>query len=151
MPQNRAEGSPPMNKENSIMLAFGSMSAMKILVLGATGSVGRRLVAEGLQRGHRITAFVRFFCPPFFYSQVARAAVPLGCIVLMVVQWLAYRKAVRGTHLAFVSFVVVGFGLANLRLALNAAWLYTFNGELSKTQILMRRTHVVHPSRTGQS
>ena len=32
---------------------------MKILVLGATGSVGRRLVAEGLNRGHHITAFVR--------------------------------------------------------------------------------------------
>lgn len=32
---------------------------MKILVLGANGSVGRRLVAEGLVRGHRITAFVR--------------------------------------------------------------------------------------------
>ncbi len=32
---------------------------MKILVLGATGSVGRRLVAEGLKRGHHITALVR--------------------------------------------------------------------------------------------
>jgi putative NADH-flavin reductase len=34
-------------------------SNMNILVLGATGAVGRRLVAEGLKRGHCITAFVR--------------------------------------------------------------------------------------------
>jgi putative NADH-flavin reductase len=32
---------------------------MKILVLGATGAVGRRLVSEGLARGHQISAFVR--------------------------------------------------------------------------------------------
>ena len=32
---------------------------MKIVVLGATGSVGRLIVAEGLARGHHIAAFVR--------------------------------------------------------------------------------------------
>jgi putative NADH-flavin reductase len=32
---------------------------MKILVLGATGGVGREIVRQGLEHGHEITAFVR--------------------------------------------------------------------------------------------
>lgn len=32
---------------------------MKILVFGATGSVGRHVVGQGLERGHEVTAFVR--------------------------------------------------------------------------------------------
>ena len=32
---------------------------MKVLVFGATGSVGRHVVGQGLERGHEITAFVR--------------------------------------------------------------------------------------------
>ena len=32
---------------------------MKVLVFGATGSVGRHVVGQGLERGHEVTAFVR--------------------------------------------------------------------------------------------
>jgi putative NADH-flavin reductase len=32
---------------------------MKVLVFGATGSVGRHVVEEGLARGHDVTAFMR--------------------------------------------------------------------------------------------
>src|SRR4028118_1714515 len=32
---------------------------MKILVFGATGSVGRNVVEQGLEREHEVTAFVR--------------------------------------------------------------------------------------------
>lgn len=32
---------------------------MKLLVFGASGATGRQLVAQGLERGHEITAFVR--------------------------------------------------------------------------------------------
>ena len=32
---------------------------MKLLILGATGNMGQRLLAQGLERGHAITAFVR--------------------------------------------------------------------------------------------
>jgi putative NADH-flavin reductase len=32
---------------------------MKIAILGATGAIGQRIVAEGLARGHRITAVAR--------------------------------------------------------------------------------------------
>lgn len=32
---------------------------MKLVVFGATGSIGRRLVAKALAKGHRITAFAR--------------------------------------------------------------------------------------------
>jgi putative NADH-flavin reductase len=32
---------------------------MKVLVFGATGSVGRHVVEQGLARGHEVTAFVR--------------------------------------------------------------------------------------------
>jgi putative NADH-flavin reductase len=32
---------------------------MKVLVLGAAGRTGRELVAQGLERGHHVTAFVR--------------------------------------------------------------------------------------------
>ena len=33
--------------------------SMKLLILGATGNMGQRLLAQGLARGHAITAFVR--------------------------------------------------------------------------------------------
>lgn len=36
---------------------------MRILVLGATGNVGRRIVAEALDRGHKITAVSRYPAP----------------------------------------------------------------------------------------
>jgi hypothetical protein len=81
-----------------------------------------------------------FLVPRFFYSPIVRATVPVGCIVLMVAQWVAYRKAHTGAHLAFLSLAVAGFSLANLRLALTAAWIYTWNGDLTRTQILMMRT-----------
>jgi putative NADH-flavin reductase len=32
---------------------------MRIFILGATGSIGRELIDSGLERGHRVTAFVR--------------------------------------------------------------------------------------------
>ena len=32
---------------------------MRILILGATGRVGRELVDQAMQRGHLVTAFVR--------------------------------------------------------------------------------------------
>lgn len=32
---------------------------MKVIVFGATGSVGRRVVAQALERGHHVTAFAR--------------------------------------------------------------------------------------------
>ena len=32
---------------------------MKLLILGATGNMGQRLLAQGLARGHAVTAFVR--------------------------------------------------------------------------------------------
>ena len=32
---------------------------MKLLILGATGNMGQRLLVQGLARGHAITAFVR--------------------------------------------------------------------------------------------
>ncbi|MCA9491464.1 MAG: NAD(P)H-binding protein [Myxococcales bacterium] len=32
---------------------------MKVLVLGATGGVGRELIAQALERGHEVTALVR--------------------------------------------------------------------------------------------
>lgn len=35
------------------------MEAKKVLVLGATGNSGRRLVALGMERGHQVTAYVR--------------------------------------------------------------------------------------------
>jgi putative NADH-flavin reductase len=35
------------------------VSAMKIALIGASGFVGSRLLAEGLQRGHHVTALVR--------------------------------------------------------------------------------------------
>jgi hypothetical protein len=33
--------------------------SMKLLILGATGNMGQRLLVQGLARGHAITAFVR--------------------------------------------------------------------------------------------
>ena len=32
---------------------------MKIVVFGATGTIGRQVVEQALQRGHDVTAFVR--------------------------------------------------------------------------------------------
>jgi uncharacterized protein YbjT (DUF2867 family) len=41
---------------SSIPLTTGSM---KLLILGATGNMGQRLLAQALARGHAVTAFVR--------------------------------------------------------------------------------------------
>ncbi len=35
------------------------MSAKRVVVFGATGGTGRALVQQALERGHRVTAFVR--------------------------------------------------------------------------------------------
>lgn len=35
------------------------MNSLRLLILGATGGTGRRLVAHALERGHRVTALVR--------------------------------------------------------------------------------------------
>ncbi len=32
---------------------------MKVLTFGATGSIGRELVGQALEEGHKVTAFVR--------------------------------------------------------------------------------------------
>jgi uncharacterized protein len=36
-----------------------AVSCMNVAVLGATGNIGRRLVSEALERGHRVTALAR--------------------------------------------------------------------------------------------
>jgi putative NADH-flavin reductase len=68
----------------------GGGCAMKILVLGATGSVGRRIVAEGLERGHHITAFVRSA------SKVQQKASNLRVVVGNVLDDTALARALEG-------------------------------------------------------
>ncbi|HWR34963.1 MAG TPA: hypothetical protein VN622_03715 [Clostridia bacterium] len=65
----------------------------------------------------------------FSQSEIVRAVVAVACIALMFVQWQIYRNASRGAHLAFLSLVSIGFGLANIWLALNVARFYTYDGD----------------------
>lgn len=63
---------------------------MKILVLGATGSVGRLIVAEGLARGHHITAFVRNA------SKIPQQSSNLRVVVGDVLDASSLRRALEG-------------------------------------------------------
>lgn len=63
---------------------------MKILVLGATGGVGRKLFAEGLNRGHHITAFVRNA------SKVQQQSPNVKVVVGDVLDNAALERAVEG-------------------------------------------------------
>lgn len=58
----------------------------------------------------------------------------------MVIQWLTYRRAIKGAHFAFLASVVAGFGLANLWLALNVVRFYTYDAESgSKIHVVIIR------------
>lgn len=63
---------------------------MKLVVFGATGSVGRKLVEQGLEEGHEITAFVR---TP---DKLAVAHPNLSLVQGDVLDYAAVREAVRG-------------------------------------------------------
>jgi hypothetical protein len=68
--------------------------------------------------------------PAFFQSEIVRAVVAVGCICLMVYQWLIYRKTISGSNFMLLSLVVAGFTLASLWLALNVARFYTYDPEI---------------------
>jgi uncharacterized protein YbjT (DUF2867 family) len=48
-----------MTIENEPGSRAGEAGALTVLVVGATGSIGRHVVAESLRRGHRTQALVR--------------------------------------------------------------------------------------------
>jgi|ERR1700722_2604992 hypothetical protein len=74
------------------------------------------------------TVWLLFFAG-FLHSEIVRASVAVGCIALMVYQWLTYRKTSSGAQLVFLSLIVAGYGLASLWLALNVVLFYTYNPE----------------------
>jgi hypothetical protein len=69
----------------------------------------------------------------FPHSEIVRAAVAIGCIALMLYQWLTYRRSDSGAQLVFLSLIVAGFGLASVWLALNVVRFYTYNPESDHT------------------
>ena len=62
-------------------------------------------------------------------SEIARAVIAVGCLALMIYQWMAYRKTYSGSKLVFVSLIVAGFALASIWLALNVVRFYTYGHE----------------------
>lgn len=71
--------------------------------------------------------------PAFFRSEIVRAVVAVGCIGLMVYQWLTYRKTISGSNFILLSLVIAGVTLASLWLALNVVRFYTYDPESGRT------------------
>lgn len=59
-------------------------------------------------------------------SEIARAVIAIGCLALMIYQWMRYRRTYRGSKLVFLSLIVAGFALASIWLALNVVRFYTY-------------------------
>jgi uncharacterized protein YbjT (DUF2867 family) len=70
---------------------------MRVLVFGATGSVGRHVVEQGLLRGHEITAFVR---DP---SKLGAGGVGLTVFRGDVLDVISVERAVRGQEAVLCS------------------------------------------------
>jgi putative NADH-flavin reductase len=70
---------------------------MKLLILGATGKVGRELISQGLARGHEITALVR--SPQKILLKDAKLNVVVGSPLddQILIQTLAGKDAVLST------------------------------------------------------
>ena len=76
-----------------------------------------------------ITAWlVLAIVPAFLQSEIVRAVVAVGCMGLMVYQWLTYRKTTSGSNFMLLS-LVAGVTLASLWLALNVVRFYTYDPE----------------------
>jgi len=71
--------------------------------------------------------------PAFFQSEIVRAVVAVGCMGLMVYQWLTYRKTISGSNFMLLSLVVAGVTLASLWLALNVVRFFTYDPENDRT------------------
>jgi hypothetical protein len=87
----------------------------------------RRLVLHWPMLG-AITAWLLIaVVPAFFYSEIIRAIVAIGCIGLMAYQWLTYRKTISGSNFMLLSLLVAGFTLASLWMTLNVVRFYTYD------------------------
>lgn len=71
-----------------------------------------------------------------FPSQIVRAILAVASIVLMLYQWLKYRRTTHGYGFAFSSVIVAGFFLASVWLALNVSRVYTYSPEEERTWAL---------------
>jgi hypothetical protein len=71
--------------------------------------------------------------PAFFQSEIVRAVVAIGCMGLMVYQWVTYHKTISGSNFTLLSLVVSGVTLASLWLALNVVRFYTYDPESART------------------
>ena len=81
---------------------------MKVLVLGATGSVGRHIVRLGIERGHELTALVRY--PKKLKSWESRIHVVKGDAL----DKDAVERAVRGQEAAIYALGVRTLGRTTL-------------------------------------
>ncbi len=70
---------------------------MKVLILGATGSIGRQLVQQALEQGHLVTAFVRN--PAKLNLQHANLKIVQGDVL----DSMAVEQAVRGQNAVLCS------------------------------------------------
>ena len=82
--------------------------SMKVLVLGATGSVGRHIVRLGIERGHELTALVRY--PKKLKSWESRIDVVKGDAL----DKDAVERAVRGQEAAIYALGVRTLGRTTL-------------------------------------
>jgi uncharacterized protein YbjT (DUF2867 family) len=48
-----------MQRKGAGVTAIRTVTSKRLLILGATGGIGRAMVDQTLQRGHTLTAFVR--------------------------------------------------------------------------------------------
>jgi putative NADH-flavin reductase len=74
---------------------------MKLIIFGATGSIGRQLVQQALQKGHLVTAFVRD--PSKLTIQHANLKIAQGDVMDLV----SVEQAIQGQDVVLCS---LGFG-----------------------------------------
>ena len=66
-------------------------------------------------------------------DETVRAIVAVGSILLMIYQYLVYRKASKGSRLVFLTIFPLEVGLLSAWLALNVARAYTYEPETAST------------------
>ena len=98
---------------------------MKIVVIGASGSVGSRIVSEGLARGHRITGIGVTLIGPFDGTTFTTLnPIPLSA-------WTYLRSGAMTSVEFFVDGIKIGDGTSITNSVSRFNWTNVFGGSMT--------------------
>jgi putative NADH-flavin reductase len=106
---------------------------MRLLVLGATGGIGREILRQGLERGHAITAFVR--SPNRLDDLRDRVAVAKGDLLDV----NAMAEIFAGHDAILSAFGSTTLRSSSLRREFGGRWFVAFAGECDSKASCDRR------------